>query len=403
MQITWKKIILHVDLDAFFAAVEQLLHPEWRNKPVIVGADPQEGKGRGVVSAASYEARKYGVHSAMPISKAYLLCPHGIYVTPHGHIYQEYSHKFFKVLYEFSPLVEGLSIDEAFLDMSGTMRLFKDVHTLGQKIKSEIKTQTQLTASVGIAPCKSVAKIASDFKKPDGLMIVEPERVQEFLDPLPVTKLWGIGNQTFQSLVKMGIQTVSQLRAYPPDILEKKFGKMGLHIYRMACGEDERNVTPYENVKSISNETTFETDVMDQSILEKTLFQLSEKVGGRLRRSHLRGYTIHLKVRFSDFRTHTRSHTLKKAIFLTEDIYGAVMTLMDEFLPSEDFIRLLGVGVSNLESDSGSQLSIWDITEEKKLKVEKLMDQIQDKFGKNIIRHAESIPSRTNKKSEKDH
>ena len=400
MRTPWKKILLHVDLDAFFAAVEQLLHPEWRDKPVIVGADPQGGKGRGVVSAASYEARRYGVCSAMPISKAYQLCPQGIYVTPHGHVYQEYSQNFFAVLYQFSPLVEGLSIDEAFLDMSGSMTLFKDVKNLGQQLKSEIKNQTQLTASVGIAPSKSVAKIASDFRKPDGLMIVEPDHVQDFLDPLPVTKLWGIGKQTYKSLQKMGINTVYQLRNYPEEVLVKKFGKMGLHIYRMAHGKDERSVTPYENVKSVSNETTFETDVMDQILLQKTLFQLSEKVGGRLRRSHLKGYTIHLKIRFSDFQTYTRSHTLKNTISLTEDIYETVTILLDEFLPLENFIRLLGVGVSHLENDGGSQLSIWDITDEKKLKVEKLMDQIQDKFGKNIIKHAEGIPTRSTKKNE---
>lgn len=400
MQAVWTKIILHVDLDAFFAAVEQLLHPEWRDKPVIVGADPQGGRGRGVVSAASYEARRFGVHSAMPISKAYQLCPNGIYVTPHGRVYQEYSQNFFAVLNQFSPLVEGLSIDEAFLDMSGSMTLFKNVKNLGQTLKSEIKKQTQLTASVGIAPSKSVAKIASDFKKPDGLMIVEPDKVQEFLDSLPVTKLWGIGKQTYKSLQKMGIHTVYQLRNYPQDVLEKKFGKMGLHIYRMAHGTDERSVTPYENVKSVSNETTFDTDVIDQHILQKTLFQLSEKVGGRLRRSHLKGYTIHLKIRFSDFRTCTRSHTVKKAISLTEDIYDTVIILLDEFLPSENFIRLLGVGVSHLENNGGSQLSIWDITDEKKLKLEKLMDQIQDKFGKNIIKHAEGIARRSTKKND---
>lgn len=314
MQNSWTKIIAHVDLDAFFAAVEQLLHPKWRNKPVIVGANPQEGRGRGVVSAASYEARKYGVHSAMPISKAYRLCPQGIYVVPHGNVYREYSQKFFHVLQQFSPQVEGLSIDEAFLDMSGSLSLFNDVESMGRNIKSEIKKQTQLTASVGIAPCKSVAKIGSDFNKPDGLTIIEPGKIQEFLDPLPVTKLWGIGKQTYELLLKMGVKTVYQLRGYPREVLAKKFGKMGDHIYRMARGEDDRAVTPLESVKSVSNEMTFGEDVIDPETIRKTLFGLAEKVGGRLRRSKIKGHTIHLKIRFSDFNTHTRSHTLKSPL-----------------------------------------------------------------------------------------
>ena len=398
MQNSWTKIIVHVDLDAFFASVEQLLHPEWRNKPVIVGADPQGGRGRGVVSAASYEARKYGVHSAMPISQAYRLCPQGIYVVPHGNIYREYSQKFFKVLHQFSPLVEGLSIDEAFLDMSGSFSLFGNAETMGKKIRSEIKKQTQLTASVGIAPCKSVAKIGSDFNKPDGLTIIEPGQIQDFLDPLPVTKLWGIGKQTYQLLLKMGVKTVAQLRSYPREILEKKFGKMGDHICHMARGEDERDVTPFESVKSVSNEMTFNEDIIDSEIILKTIFGLAEKVGGRLRRSKIKGHTIHLKIRFADFKTNTRSHTLKKSTHLTEDIFSTVEALLEEFLPLESFVRLVGVGVSHLENESGSQLSIWDIADEKKLKMEKVMDQIQDKFGKNIIKHAESLSAKSRKK-----
>ena len=398
MQNSWTKTIVHVDLDAFFAAVEQLLHPEWRDKPVIVGANPLGGRGRGVVSAASYEARKYGVHSAMPISKAYRLCPQGIYVLPHGNVYKEYSQKFFKVLHQFSPLVEGLSIDEAFLDMSGSFSLFGDAESMGKRIKSEIKKQTQLTASVGIAPCKSVAKIGSDFNKPDGLTIIEPGKIQDFLDPLPVTKLWGIGKQTSELLLKMGVKTVAQLRSYPLEILDKKFGKMGDHIYRMARGADERDVTPFESVKSVSNEITFDEDVMDSEIISKTLFGLAEKVGGRLRRSKIKGYCIHLKIRFADFRTNTRSHTLKKSTHLTEEIFNTVEILLEEFLPLESFIRLVGVSVSHLENESGSQLSIWDIADEKKLKMEKVMDQIQDKFGKNVIKHAESISKESRKK-----
>jgi DNA polymerase-4 len=394
MQNSWPRIIVHVDMDAFFAAVEQLLHPEWQGKPVIVGADPQAGKGRGVVSTASYEARKYGVHSAMPISQAYRLCPHGIYVQPHGDVYSDYSQQVFAVLDTISPLVEPLSIDEAFLDLTGSTHLYKTVEEIGQKIKREIKSKTLLTASVGIAPSKSVAKIASDFFKPDGLMIVYPDKVQEFLDPLPVNKLWGIGKHTYEQLLVMGIKTVSQLRQYPQKVLENKFGKWGEHIYRIARGLDERSVLTDEQVKSVSNEITFEEDLNDTEYLQRIIFVLAEKVGGRLRRSHIQGRTVHLKIRFSDFSTHTRSHTLKNATHLTQEIYQITNQLFSEFLPLESYVRLLGVGVSHLENESGSQLSIWDLDNQKKMKMEKVMDQLQDKFGKGIIRHAESLDSK---------
>jgi len=378
-------------MDAFFASVEQLLNPEWLGKPVIVGADPQSGRGRGVVSAASYEARKYGVHSAMPISRAYKLCPDGVYVTPHGHLYQHYSQQVFTILSKFSPLVEPLSIDEAFLDMTGTLHIYENVPAMGVTLKSEIKKISGLPASVGIAPSKSVAKIASDLHKPDALTIVEPDTVQDFLDPLPVTKLWGIGEKTFASLSKLGIHTVYQLRTYPPDLLKQKFGKMGQHIINMATGTDQREVIPEEDVKSVSNEVTFDEDQMDFELIKKTVFSLSEKVAGRLRRSGIQGKTVHLKIRFHDFKTYTRSYSLPGYINLTEEIYKTSLFLLDEFDPPEIPVRLLGVGISNLINESGKQLNLWEMDMDKKLKLEKVMDQIQDKFGKNSISHAEGL------------
>ena len=391
MDNKWRKIILHVDMDAFFASVEQLLNPEWIGQPVIVGADPQDGKGRGVVSAASYEARKYGVHSAMPISRAYQLCPKGVYVQPHGHLYQHYSQQVFTILSRFSPLVEPLSIDEAFLDMTGSLHLFKSVKAIGEKLKDEIKQETKLPASVGIAPSKSVAKIASDLNKPDALVIVEPGKVQDFLDPLPVTKLWGIGEKTFDNLLKMGIRTVYQLRQYPQEVLIQKFGKMGQHILNMATGTDQREVVPTDEVKSVSNEITFDEDQTDMELVKKTVFNLSEKVAGRLRRSGIQGKTVQLKIRFHDFKTYTRSYSFKSYTNLTDEIYKTSLFLLDEFDPLEIPVRLLGVGVSNLESEGGKQLSLWELDLDKKLKVEKVMDQIQDKFGKNSISHAEGL------------
>jgi DNA polymerase IV len=399
MDNKWRKIILHVDMDAFFASVEQLLNPEWIGQPVIVGADPQDGKGRGVVAAASYEARKYGVHSAMPISRAYQLCPKGVYVQPHGHLYQHYSQQVFNILSGYSPLVEPLSIDEAFLDMTGSLHLYKSLKAIGEKLKNEIKQETHLPASVGIAPSKSVAKIASDLNKPDALVIVEPDKVQDFLDPLPVTKLWGIGEKTFDSLLKMGIRTVYQLRQYPQEVLIQKFGKMGQHILNMATGTDQREVVPTEEVKSVSNEITFDEDQTDMDLVKKTVFNLSEKVAGRLRRSGIQGKTVQLKIRFQDFKTYTRSYSFKSNTNLTDEIYKTTLFLLDEFDPLEIPVRLLGVGVSNLENESGRQLSLWEFDIDKKLKVEKVMDQIQDKFGKNSISHAEGLSHKSKNKN----
>ncbi len=391
MSSSQPKIILHVDMDAFFASVEQLMHPEWVGKPVIVGADPQKGKGRGVVAAASYEARKFGVHSAMPISKAYRLCPSGIFAPPHGEIYHEYSKKIFKILDSFSPLVEPLSIDEAFMDMSGSYRLFGNEYEIGGQLKQKIYSQTGLTASVGIATCKSVAKIASDFDKPDGLTVVHPDKIQDFLDPLPVTRLWGIGKKTFDSLQFLGIKTVKQLRSYPLDVLKQKYGKMGDHIYRMARGEDEREVVTRGDVKSVSNERTFGTDQEDFDIVRNTIFALTEKVGGRLRRAGIRGQTVQLKIRFEDFKTFTRSHTLNHPTSLTHELFQNVELLLAEFDPLKFPVRLVGVGVSHLVKESGVQLSLWDMDNQKKMNLDKVMDKIQDKYGKGIIMHAQAL------------
>lgn len=396
MGVGWERIIVHVDMDAFFASVEQLLNPELKGKPVIVGADPKEGRGRGVVAAASYEARHYGVHSAMPISRAYRLCPGGIYLRHHGEAYHTYSQKIFSILSTFSPLVEPLSIDEAFLDLSGSLHLFGSADELGKKIRRDIKTQTGLTASVGIAPVKSVAKIASDFNKPDALTIVPPDEVQKFLDNLPVTRLWGIGKKMCDQLAHMGIHKVYQLRQYPVEVLAQKFGKMGEHIYRMARGEDQRSVIPHEEAKSVSNEVTFESDVEDEETVRHTVFQLSEKVGGRLRRAAIRGRTVHLKIRFQDFKTFTRSHSLKNPTNLTDEIYRIANFMVSEFEPFHSAVRLIGVGVSNLVGEKGLQLTLWDMENERKLQVERIMDQIQDKFGKEIIRHARSLSSGKN-------
>lgn len=391
MKTDWAQVIVHVDMDAFFASVEQLHHPEWRGKPVIVGADPREGRGRGVVSTASYEARKYGVHSAMPISKAYRLCPHGIYVAPHGKLYSDYSKQIFEILYHFTPIVEILSIDEAFLDVTGSLHLFNSIENLGKEIKKQIFEKTKLTASLGVAPNKSVAKIASDFIKPDGLTIVSQEDIQKFLDPLQITKLFGIGKKMHEILQHLGINTVKDLCNYPKAFLEDKFGEMGAHIYNMARGIDDRRVQIDDEIKSISHETTFETDLVDEEHLNNTMLHLAAKVGQRLRKRNLKGKTIQLKIRFDDFTTFTRRKTLVNYTHLTDDIYKIGLKMLKEFYPLEKPIRLIGIGVSHLIDEKGMQISLWDIQNEKKLALEKIMDQIQEKFGKSAIIHANTI------------
>ena len=391
MKTNWTQVIVHVDMDAFFASVEQLHHPEWRGKPVIVGADPREGRGRGVVSTASYEARKYGIHSAMPISKAYRLCPHGIYVAPHGKLYSDYSKQIFEILYHFTPIVEILSIDEAFLEVTGSLHLFNSIENLGKEIKKQIFEVTKLTASLGIAPNKSVAKIASDFIKPDGLTIVFQEDIQKFLDPLPITKLFGVGKKMHEILQHLGINTVKDLCNYPKAFLEDKFGEMGAHIYNMARGIDDRRVQIDDEIKSISHETTFETDLVDEEHLNNTMLHLAAKVGQRLRKRNLKGKTIQLKIRFDDFTTFTRRKTLVNYTHLTDDIYKIGLKMLKEFYPLEKPIRLIGIGVSHIIDEKGMQISLWDIQNEKKLALEKIMDQIQEKFGKSAIIHANTI------------
>jgi nucleotidyltransferase/DNA polymerase involved in DNA repair len=399
MKSSWKKVIVHVDMDAFFAAVEQLVRPELRDKPVIVGADPKGGKGRVVVSTASYEARVYGVHSAMPISRAYRLCPHGIYLYPNGKLYKQYSQQVFDILARFTPLIQVVSIDEAFLDVSGSVHLYGSIRKLGEVIKRQISVETGLIASVGIAPSKSVAKIASDMQKPDGLTIVEPEAVQSFLDPLPVTKIWGVGKKTVQTLAKLGIQTVEQLRNYPQNLLEEKFGKMGGHLYRMARGIDEREVHDRDEIKSVSHETTCDVDQTDPELLISTLLSLVEKVSTRLRKYGLRGRTIQIKLRFEDFSTFTRHKTLSHPTNLTDEIFKISKSLYEQFTDKEKPVRLIGVGVSQLAPEKGMQTSFWDVDNERKMRLEKVMDQLQEKFGNSALTHANTLTAK--KKKEK--
>ncbi len=388
-----QRIIVHVDMDAFFAAVEQLDRPDLRGKPVVVGADPKGGKGRGVVSAASYEARKYGIHSALPISLAYKRCPHAFFVRPRMSRYCEMSNRIMDILSEFSPVIEPISIDEAFLDCTGTEKLFGPPYKLGHAIKAKIFEQTGLTASVGIASNKSIAKIASDLHKPDGLTICPFGEEKIFLAPLPVSKLWGAGKKTVEYLTSSGISSIGELSALPVETLEKKLGKHGVHLWLLANGIDEREVQPDWEIKSISEEITFEKDTFDTGLMEKTILDLSDQVARRTRREQKCGRTITLKIRLEGFETHTRSKTLENPVNDMFSIRDAAIGLFQNFNRKNKRVRLLGVRISNLckgeetlqteylpfESDSIKEL-------QKKKKIESVLDKLRSKFGRRITR-----------------
>ncbi len=395
------RVILHVDMDAFFASVEQRDHPEYRGKPVIVGADPKGGRGRGVVSTCSYEARTFGVHSAMPISKAYKLCPQGIYVPPNGRLYSQVSKEIFEIFYEFTDLVEPLSIDEAFLDVTGSQKLFGNGPEIAGKIKKRILEKEHLTASVGVAPNKYLAKIASDLEKPDGLVVVSADKVEEFLQSLDISRLWGAGQRTQQTLRKLGIHTIGDLAAYPRDVLKQKFGKMGDHFYRLAHGIDDRAVHSAEGVKSVSNEHTFGSDEADESILLQTLLRLSEKVGYRLRKKGLQGKTVHLKLRYENFSTITRNKTLDHYTDSTEMLYSTVRLLFRKNYQKGRKIRLLGVGISSFGRQENQQLTLFRAADEQRSELDRLQDILKERFGKNITARAEALAVNQKNKKKK--
>ncbi len=388
------KIILHVDMDAFFAAVEQREHPEYKGQPVIVGSDPQEGKGRGVVSTCSYEARKFGVRSAMPISQAWRLCPQGIYVPPNGHLYSQVSREIFDIFYEFTDQVEGLSIDEAFLDVTGSQALFGDGPTMARKIKQRIQEKEHLTASVGVAPVMYLAKIASDLEKPDGLVIVDPDHIQEFLAPLDIGRMWGAGSKTQKIFHAAGIRTFGDLAQLPETYLRRKFGKAGEHFFRLAHGFDEREISADHEVKSVSNEHTFMVDESNPERLNQTLLYLTEKVAQRLRAKKLAGKTIHLKLRYENFTTITRNKTLNSGLDSTRVLYETVSGLFSQNYEKGRAVRLLGVGVSGFGVSPAEQLDLFAPESLQTNALDQVQDAINRKFGRNAITRAETISTK---------
>jgi DNA polymerase IV len=380
------RTILHVDMDAFFAAVEQRDHPEYRNKPVIVGADPKGGKGRGIVATCSYEARKFGVHSAQPISQAWRLCPGGIYVRGDMAKYVRVSEQLMAILSGFSDLVEPVSIDEAFIDVTGSARLFGSGVEIAKKVKHQINKQLGLTASVGVAANKFVAKVASDHKKPDGLVVVKPGQEREFLAPLPIRCLWGVGSKTETRLISLGLERIDQLAQLSQADARMLLGNIGEHLWHLARGIDDRPVATDEEFKSIGHEFTFERDTSDAGTLHDTLLALSEHVAQRLRFNKARARTIVVKLREADFSTSTRRASLNEPRDTTETILPVASKLMNSLVRPGQLVRLIGVYATNLEIQSaGAQMGLFEQAPEKKRRLATALDEVTRRYGKDAL------------------
>jgi len=388
--------ILHLDLDAFYASVEALDRPDLRGKPVIVGGDER----RGVVSAASYEARKLGVHSAMPTATAKRLCPKGIFLPVRMSRYAEISDTVFAIYRRFSPLVEPLSIDEAFLDVTGCERLFGTADEVARRIRATVREETGLTVSAGVAPNKFLAKIASDLGKPDGLTVVSPGGEQAFLDPLPVDKLWGVGKVTGGELLKRGIRTIGDLRRASRETLVRAFGAHGEHLHDLSRGIDDRPVETEREAKSVGHEDTYDHDLRDRGAMRRELLSLADRVSSRLRRCGIKGKTVTLKVKYHDFVLVTRAATLQDPTDDGGALYRIALDLLGGTEAGARPVRLLGISVSKLVPAAGApkkdrmeQLGLFGrpgvgkpeppkpVDPEKREKLNRAVDRIREKFG----------------------
>jgi DNA polymerase IV len=379
--------VFHVDMDAFFVSVEELFDPTLKGKPVVVGGKSNE---RGVVSAASYAARKFGVHSAMPLRTAYQRCPQAIFVDGHPERYREYSRKVRGILDRFSPLVEMASIDEAYLDMTGTERLLGPPLRAANALHEAVQKETRLNCSVGIATSRLVAKVASDQAKPNGVLWVLPGTEAGFLGPLDVRKIPGVGKVTERHLQGLGIRKVGDLRGLEEDFLAERFGKWGLALAGKARGLDaggwfDTPIGEDTGPKSISHEHTFSVDTADADLLESTLAKLSEMVGRRLREQSLHARTIQLKLRYSDFRTITRSHSVERATQLDIELFDTVRRLFRENWTPDERVRLLGVNASSLREDQGQLNLLDDGRAERWRQALSAADHLRDKYGDSAV------------------
>ena len=404
------KEIIHLDMDAFYASVEVLDNPALQGKPVIVGGSER----RGVVCAASYEARKFGVHSAQPTAAAKRLCPHGIFLPVRMERYQEMSDRIFGIFHRFTPLVEALSIDEAFLDVTASARLFGTSTEIAKKIKAAVRDETGLTVSAGVAASKFVAKIASDLRKPDGLTVVPRGKEREFLSPLPVGKLWGVGKVTQAALHRMGVETIGDLSRIAVEVLARKFGKHGVLLHELSLGIDDREVVPEQEAKSIGREDTYPEDLVAVEGIRKELLSLATRVAERMRRHGVKGRTATLKVKYNDFTLITRAVSLDRATDDGGEIYRCAVALLPKTEAGKRPIRLLGISLSGLtegieatprgepeqlplfrkpsgercEPSAGGKGAPFAVSRERKEKLNRAVDKIREKFGKKGIRPA---------------
>jgi DNA polymerase-4 len=384
--------ILHVDMDAFYAAIEVLDHPEWRGLPLVVGSPPDQ---RGVVSTCSYEARRYGIHSAMPSRTAGKLCPQAVFVPVRMERYAEVSARIIQILEEFTPLIEPLSLDEAFLDVKGALGMWGDAVTIAREVKVRIRDRTGLTASVGVAPNKFLAKMASDINKPDGLTVVPVTEsgIMEFLAPLPVTKMWGIGKVTGARLAKKGIRTIGQLQKLDLKPLESLFGKSGAaDMADLVRGHDSRPVITHREEKSISNEYTFDRDESDLERVRQRLLELAEEVGGRLRKSGKLAGTARIKLRFGDFSTITRQTSFPVALDSDRELIACALSLFERERVKRA-IRLVGFGVSNFTAPGRAAPAQQDLFAKisgkgdgRNRKLDRAVDKLRRSFGSDAIK-----------------
>ncbi|WP_417506317.1 DNA polymerase IV [Microbacterium sp.] len=378
--------ILHVDMDAFYAAVEVLDDPSLRGLPLIIGAPD----GRSVVSSASYEARRYGVRAAMPVSQALRLCPSARIVLPHFHRYQEVSRQVMAIFESFTPLVEPLSVDEAFLDVQGVRRLWGSPARIAELIRQRVLDEVGITCSVGVAATKHVAKMASTISKPDGMLVVAAKDTLDFLAPRPVRAMWGVGPKAAEALEARGIRTVQDVREAPREMIDRAVGAaLSARLAQLAMGQDPRAVDTERVEKSIGHEETFDTDIRDRDFLRAELLRLADRVAARLRRADWETATVAIKIRFDDFRTLSRSVTLSEPTAVGQRIGEAAQTLFEQ-IDRRDPVRLVGVRAENLRPAGGGGLGLWDDDEDWR-KVEGAVDEAVARFGSATISRARHI------------
>jgi nucleotidyltransferase/DNA polymerase involved in DNA repair len=380
--------VLHVDMDAFYASVELIARPELRGTPVIVG-----GGSRGVVLSATYEARSYGVHSAMPMSRARRLCPQATVVEPTHGLYSEVSAGVMEIFRSVTPLVEPLSLDEAFLEVSGARRRLGRPAEIGQLIRDRVSDEQGITCSVGVATTKFVAKLASTRAKPDGMIVVPAAEVVAFLHPLPVGALWGVGEKTEQALTRLGLHTVGDIANTPERTLVRALGQAsGSHLYALSWGRDERRVVPHEPDKSIGAEETFTRDVDDPDVVRRELLRLAERTGARLRTAGLAGRTVSVKIRFADFTTITRARTLPEATDVAAVLYGTARTLYEALGLDRARLRLVGIRVEGLvASETAPRQLLLGERSHGRREAEQAADRAVHRFGKGVVRPASLV------------